>query len=55
MAQLATTTQTLVAGVAVPEPSDDDRLPIPHAALIICSLSLGLWVCIGLLLHWMIG
>lgn len=27
--------------------ADDDRLPIPQAALLITAMSLGLWVLIG--------
>lgn len=55
MMQLASPSRTLDAGATLPEPSVDDRLPTPQAALIVVSLSLGLWTCIGLLARWLIG
>jgi len=55
MLQIASSSRTLDAGAALPEPIADDRLPTPQAALIVVSLSLGLWTCIGLLARWLIG
>jgi hypothetical protein len=55
MTQLASSSSALAAGAAhdagVP---DDERLPIPLAALIVVALSLGLWAGIGLLVHWLV-
>lgn len=55
MLQLVSPSRTLDAGATLPAPSVDDRLPTPQAALIVVSLSLGLWTCIGLLARWLIG
>jgi hypothetical protein len=51
----ASSSSTLTAGVAPTATHGDERLPIPQAALIIASLSLGLWAGIGVLVRWVIG
>jgi hypothetical protein len=56
MTQLASSSSSLVAGAPhdVAGARDDERLPIPQAALIVVTLSLGLWAGIGLLVRWLI-
>ena len=44
-----------LATVAHAAPHVEERLPVPQAALIVVSLSLGLWGMIALLVRWAIG
>ena len=56
MSHLASSSSPLAAGasqVAV-APREDERLPIPQAALLVVALSLGLWTGIGLLVRWVV-
>jgi hypothetical protein len=56
MTHLASSSSSLAAGTAhgVVGARDDERLPIPQAALIVVTLSLGLWAGIGLLVRWLV-
>jgi hypothetical protein len=56
MTQLASSSSSLVAGAAhdAAGARDDERLPIAQAALIVVTLSLGLWAGIGLLVRWLV-
>ena len=55
MSYLASSSSALVAGVAGEAPDGNERLPVPQAALIVVSLSLGLWAGIALIVRWMVG
>ena len=55
MSYLASSSSALTAGVAEEAHHENERLPVPQAALIVVSLSLGLWVGIALIVRWMVG
>ena len=52
MSQLASSSQALGTAIDRPQHVEDERLPIPQAALLVVSASLGLWTCIGLAVRW---
>ena len=56
MTQLASSSSSLVADAArdAAGARDAERLPIPQAALIVVTLSLGLWAGIGPLVRWLV-
>ncbi len=55
MSYLASSSSALVAGAGQQASDANERLPVPQAALIVVSMSVGLWAGIILIVRWMVG